>query len=179
MLGCPVAVENDAKAAGLSEALLITNEFKHILYVTIGTGIGIAYIANGILDTSYGDRGGKAIMLKHYGELKEWESFASGRAIAKRFGKKASDITDPKDWQEIAHDIAQGLNDLIGLFEPDVIVIGGGIGTHFDKYKEFLETDLTKSKSGLKPALRQAKRPEEAVVYGCLELARQQDANPA
>src|SRR3989304_7232261 len=52
MVGVTVWVENDAKLGGLYEAVLVHNEYKKVLYLTIGTGIGIALITNGVIDLS-------------------------------------------------------------------------------------------------------------------------------
>jgi predicted NBD/HSP70 family sugar kinase len=39
------------------------------------------------------------ILLEHQGgSLQRWEEFGSGSAIVRHFGKKASEITDEKDW---------------------------------------------------------------------------------
>src|SRR6266567_865374 len=95
----PVVIENDAKLGGLSEAMIVKDEFKKVLYITIGTGIGIALIDNGVIDTELADGGGKTLLLEHNGKLEPWEAFASGHAIVQRFGQRASDITDQKTWQ--------------------------------------------------------------------------------
>src|SRR5688572_8426046 len=36
---CPVIIENDAKLAGLSEAMLLKDKYSRVLFVTISTGI--------------------------------------------------------------------------------------------------------------------------------------------
>ncbi len=173
-LGCPVAIENDAKAGALSEALYIKNEFKHVLYVAIGTGIGIGYVSNGKIETSFADRGGNQLLLEYKGHLKPWESFASGKAIVGRFGKRASEITDAATWRSIAHDLALGIVELIALVETDAVIIGGGVGSYFDRYAKYLEAEMQKYTTPVlpTPVIRQARHPEEAVVYGCYQLAK-------
>lgn len=175
IIGCPVAFENDAKLGGLSEALLRPKAGR-VLYVTIGTGIGIALIADGVIDTNLGDGGGRTMLLEYKGEMRPWETFASGHAIYERFGQKASDINDDETWQIISHDIVLGLVDLIALTEPDLVVIGGGIGTHFDKYGRHLTRMLREMNHDNPllqiPTIESAKRPEQAVVYGAYEMAR-------
>jgi len=176
---CPVIIENDAKLAGLSEALMIIDEFKKTLYITISTGIGISLITNGIIDTEIGDRGGASIMLEHDGVLTPWEHFASGKAIVAKYGKRASDIDDPAIWTEIARDFSVGIIDVIAITEPEIVIIGGGVGTHFDKFGGFLIKELTKYETPMMPIppLRKAGRPEEAVIYGCYELIKAHDAS--
>lgn len=183
LLHYPVAIENDAKLGGLSEALLVHEQYDKALYVTIGTGIGIALIAGGEITTELSDTGGKSLLIEHEGKMQPWESFASGKAIMKRYGKRASDIDveDTTIWKAIARNLAVGLIDLIALTEPDVIILGGGVATNYHKFIDFLTNDLKRYEAPMItiPPIEQAKRPEEAVVYGCYEIARKLHAGIA
>jgi glucokinase len=172
---CPIAVENDAKLAALSEAMLLKGSYKKVLYVTISTGIGIGLVVNGVIDTSIGDGGGRTILLEHDGKMTPWEDFAGGKAIVARYGKKAEDITDEATWKAICRDLAKGFIHLIALMQPEVIVIGGSVGTYFDRYGQLLQAEIEQYKIPLikLPVLVEAQRPEEAVVYGCYDLAKQ------
>jgi predicted NBD/HSP70 family sugar kinase len=172
---CPMALENDAKLAGLSEAMLLKDEFRKVLYMTVSTGIGYGLTLNGVIDTNVGDGGGKAIEVEHKGKLVPWESFASGRAMVETYGKRASEITDEETWRKVCRDLAKGMIQLVAILQPEVIVIGGGVGTYFERYGKILKEELKKYELPMVklPALRQAQRPEEAVVYGCYDLAKQ------
>jgi predicted NBD/HSP70 family sugar kinase len=172
---CPVAVENDAKLAGLSEAMLLKEEFHKVLYVTVSTGIGFSFINHEKIDTNMGDSGGHDLLIEYEGKLTPWESFASGHAIVDRFGKKAADINDTESWRIISHDLSKGLVELVALTEPEVIVIGGSVGTYFNKYGGLLQAELEKYNLPLlkMPVIRGAQRAEEAVIYGCYDLAKQ------
>jgi predicted NBD/HSP70 family sugar kinase len=169
----PVAIDNDANLAGLSEAMLI-KQYAKVLYVTISTGIGTGIITNQEIDPAFADSEGGRIMLEHKGKLQKWEDFASGKAIVKRFGKRASDITDQRTWKIISKDISIGLFDLITFAQPDAVVLGGGVCTHLEKFEGFLKSELEKFETPLTPIppLFRAQRPEEAVIYGCYDLAR-------
>lgn len=175
MLDCPVYVENDAKLAGLSESMLLKHHSK-VLYITVSTGIGIALVVDNVLDKNIGDPGGSQLMLEYRGKMQKWESFASGRAIVERFGKRAEDIHDEKTWRVIAHDITRGLRELLALMQPEVVVFGGSVGVYFDRYGAFIEEELRKHETPALPvpALVQAQRPEEAVVFGCYDFIKQQ-----
>jgi len=170
---CPVVIENDANLAGLSEAMLL-KEYEKVLYVTISTGIGTGFIVNQKIDPSMADSEGGGMLLEHGGKLQPWEDFASGQAIVRRFGKRASEITDKDTWQIIAHDIALGFIDLIALMQPDIIVLGGGVSAHYAKFKDFLQQYLTEYENPLVtiPPIKEAARPGLAVVYGCYDLAK-------
>jgi predicted NBD/HSP70 family sugar kinase len=174
ILGCPAVVENDAKLAGLSEAMLVKNKYKKVLYVTVSTGIGIALIVNQKIDTAIGDTGGKSILLEHNGKLTPWEEFASGKALYEHYNMPASQLTDKRDWHYIAQRIAQGLIELNALMTPELIVIGGSIGTYFEKYQEPLIAAMKEYEVPLVkiPPMTGAQRAETAVVYGCYDLAK-------
>lgn len=175
IFGCPFIVENDAKAGGLAEAVNVSTEFKNVLFVTIGTGIGLAYISNGKIDLDVVDSGGRGMMIEYEGKVQSWEAFASGTAIVERYGKRAADITDEATWKEIVHAFSLGILDLLGLVAPDVIIIGGGVGSHFDRFGSLLEAELKQYENNLLkiPPLRPAKNPEQAVIYGCYQLITQ------
>jgi len=174
ILHCPIVVENDAKLGALSEAMLLKNEFQRVLYVTVSTGIGLGLVVNGQIDDNIGDAGGRLIIIEHRGKHVSWESIASGKAIVKRFGKPARDINDAATWHTISRNLAIGLVELIALTEPEVIVFGGSVGTYFEKFKESLSYELKRYETPLLnfPVLRGAQRPEEAVIYGCYDLAK-------
>jgi glucokinase len=173
-LGCKVVVENDAKLAGLSESMLLGKEFKKVLYISLGTGIGYALIVNKTIDTAIGDGGGRTIILEHDGKYQPWEDFASGRAIKKRFGKPASEIHDKQDWAVIAKNLALGFIEIMAMTEPDIIIIGGGIGPYLPSYIEPLNKELKRYENPLLkiPPIQEAQRPEAAVVYGAYDLAK-------
>ncbi len=156
-----VLVENDSNLAGLYEALLFQNKYKKVLYITIGTGIG---------DSESGQ-----MLLDYNGKLVRWEDSASGRALVNRYGQRGSEIEDPKIWQQFARDLSLGLVELIAVMQPDVIIIGGGIGTHFNKYSEYLQAELKRHEGPMVPIppVIQANKPEEAVIYGCYTFIRQ------
>jgi glucokinase len=170
-----VLIENDANLAGLSEANRISPPMHRVLYVTISTGIGTGIVTDGVLDPEFLDSEGGSMLFEHNGILEPWEKFASGKAIVAQYGKRASELDDPKAWQEIAKWFAIGIIDLSSVLEPDVVVIGGGVGTHFKKYGHFLKEyihSLT-PKIVSPPKVIPAVAPEEAVLFGCALLAKQ------
>lgn len=174
----PAWVENDAKLAGLSEAVSLKDDYQDMLYVTLSTGIGVAHVKDLVIDTGLGDRGGDGFVLEHDGQLADWEDFASGRALKERYGQLASEITDPRIWSAYAADVAQGLAHFVDLAKPAVVVIGGGVGAHFEKFGALLNKALKRAVAGAPPVIK-ARRPEEAVIYGCYDFIKQQlDGRP-
>lgn len=171
---CPVVIHNDAKLAGLSEAMLLKDTYSRVLFATVSTGIGVGLITDQTIDPALADAEAGKMPLMHGDKMVPWEDFASGRAIVNRFGKHASDIHDAATWKIIAHDLAIGLIDLIATVQPDVVVIGGSVGSQLDRFKEPLERELKKFEMPLIPIppIRKAQRPDDAVLYGCYDLAK-------
>lgn len=165
---CPIIVENDANLAGLAEARALPSTPAVCLYVTVSTGIGTGVVLDGKLHVPTSRTEGGHIVLSHDGAWKTWESFASGKALKERTGKLASEITDDATWREISDNIAKGLLAILPFLRPDIVIIGGGVGTHFDKFSPYLNEMLsTNIDYHYKPTIVQAMHPEEAVVYGC------------
>lgn len=175
----PTFVENDAKLAGLSESMLVKDKFPKVLYITISTGIGYSLVDHTNIDPLVGDTGGRSLIFNKNGKYIPWEDQISGRAIVKRFGKMAKDIDDPEIWKSIARDLGIGIIELIAIFEPNIIIFGGSVGNYFSKYKESLKKELTKYHLPLieMPILKQAERPDFAVIYGCYDYAKQKTSH--
>lgn len=175
-----VLVENDANLAGLSEAHNIKPVPDRALYITISTGIGTGVITKGYIDPEFADSEGGNMLFEYEGKLISWEKFASGKAIVAKYGKLASDLNDPVAWNEISKWFAIGIVDLSAVLEPDIIIIGGGVGTHFHKYNQFLKKHIKDIKPAIVsvPPIVQAVAAEKAVIYGCAILANQYEQHP-
>lgn len=172
----PVWVENDANLAGLSETLRLKKQPRNSLYVTISTGIGTGIIADGKIDRNMSMSEGGHMLVEYDGRLREWERFASGKAIKQTYGRYARDITNRHIWSQIADKISRGFLVMIPMIMPDVIIIGGSIGTYYDQYIGSLEKLIEDQLPPYipMPAFYQAKYPEEAVIYGCYYYGVQQ-----
>ena len=154
--GVPAALENDADAAALGELYWGAGRDKmRFLYVTVGTGIGVSVILDGkvyrgldgchpeighhILDPS-----GPACSC---GVRGCWESLAAGPAMAKWFRETALAASPDRylsareicllaqDFDDCArraldreaYYLGLGLANVITLFAPEAIVLGGSV----------------------------------------------------
>jgi glucokinase len=169
----PVVIENDANLAGLAEARILDPTPTSVLYVTVSTGIGTGIITNGQIDPGLRYSEGGRSLVEFDGAIREWESFASGKAIYATYGKYARDITSERVWRQIADRISRGFLAIIPFVQPDVIIIGGSIGTYFDRYGAQLQALLKERLPAhiICPQLTAARHPEEAVIYGCYYYA--------
>lgn len=171
---CPILIENDANLAGLSEANILDPVPPLCVYVTVSTGIGTGIIVGGkLLPELRKSEAGHMMLRGETGALATWQETASGRAVYRAYGKKAYEITDDATWQVIAEHIASGLLALIPTLQPDVIVVGGSLGTHYEKYDHFLKAALREALPDViaLPKIVQARHPQEAVIYGCYYYA--------
>lgn len=150
--GVRAAVENDADAAALAEAAWGAGRGrKSLLYVTVSTGIGVGIVLDGKLYR--GARGAHPEIGHHVidpsGPLCYctahgcWESLASGPALEAwahanggSLGLTAQEICeaaragDPvmvKAVERGAHYLGLGLANLVTIFCPDTIALGGGM----------------------------------------------------
>lgn len=172
--GIELTLLNDARLAGLAEAVHLKEQFKRVLYITVSTGIGGALAVNGELVEALHDTEFGKMPLMIDGSFTPWEEVASGRAIANIYGR-ASEIEDPEIWRDIANRLALGVGPACTAFQPDAIVFGGGAGQHTEKFAAFLQEKL---KEILHPVVRQPQAlltshyKDRAVIYGCFILAR-------
>ncbi|PTL39106.1 ROK family protein [Alkalicoccus saliphilus] len=147
----PVKLQNDANAAAEAEKWLGgAKDLHNFIYLTISTGIGGGIFAEGnLLEGRTGNAAevGHMVMDPAYGTCRcgqkgcfEW--IASGTAIARRgserFGKSLSsqevvqlymdgETAAVELMTDIFRNIGIGCVSLINLFDPEKIIIGGGV----------------------------------------------------
>lgn len=129
-----VYIENDSAIVGLGEAHDGAGKGADIMaYITVSTGVGGVRIVDGRIDRSvFGFEPGHQVMdldktvfpALHADEAEE---ILSGTATAKRFNKKAYEVTDPAVWEELARLLAYMLNNTIVHWGPDRVVLGGSM----------------------------------------------------
>lgn len=169
----PVWIDNDANLAGLAETRQLDQIPPLCLYVTISTGIGSGIITDGVIHHALRASEIGRTLVEYDGRVREWETFASGKAIYQTYGKYARDISSKRVWYQIADRISRGFLATIPVLQPDVIIIGGSIGTYFGKYHKALKGLLTEHLPDHIPVphIIKAKHPEQAVIYGCYYYA--------
>ncbi len=147
----PVAVDNDVNCAGLGEAYFGAGVGESdFLCLTYGTGVGGCIFQNG--DVYRGTKcaaGEFGHMLLHAGERQCacgkkgcYEAYASCRAftntVSERFGRymsgreifKEENLKNPIIIEELdkwENEIVSGLVSLCNIFNPSLIILGGGI----------------------------------------------------
>ena len=152
----PVTVGNDANAAALAEALIGAGRgLRHMIYLTISTGVGSGIIVDGKLHTGarglaaeaglipllYGDRvatledlsagpdmAREAVRRMDAGEISSL-SMISGELTAEAIGAAAVSGDDLANSviANAGRNIGLGVATLLTLFNPQRVVIGGGV----------------------------------------------------
>ena len=138
-LNAPIAVETDVNASCLGEVTYGNSKgLDNVVYITIGTGIGIGVITEGkLLHGMMHPEGGHMIISKMPEDTMEstcpyhdncFEGLANGPSIKKRFGKEGNELkNDDKVWELESEYIAQALLNIIMILQPQRIILGGGV----------------------------------------------------
>lgn len=134
---CPVVLENDANCAALAETILGAGRGARLLvYYTVSTGIGSGIVRDGQLVITRGDtEGGHQVLWPERaggpacdcGGAGCLEAIASGRAIARRFGRPADEIEDQAVWDEVGEWLGLAVVNAVALLDCDRVVFGGGV----------------------------------------------------
>jgi predicted NBD/HSP70 family sugar kinase len=171
-----ILFENDAALAALAEANEAGREFDSVYYVTLSTGIGGGLVYQGQLVESIknSEPGHMPVAFGDYKGI--WEKLSSGKALMETHGKMAKDIPEGDPiWDEYAKGLAIGFLQINAMVSPECIVIGGSVGSHFEKYINQLVNEFNENVSPILPVpkILKAAHPEEAVIRGCYYYAEQ------
>jgi len=124
--GRPVAVMNDADAAGVAEINCGAGREKEgvVIMVTLGTGIGSAVFTDGVLvpNSELGH------LPLHHGDAEDW----SAESVHEH---------DDLSWKKWAHRVQTYLELVERVLWPELIIIGGGVSKKADKFLPRIEID--------------------------------------
>ncbi|MBQ7519782.1 MAG: ROK family protein [Clostridia bacterium] len=173
-------VLNDANAAALGECFLGAGRgCRDVLMVTLGTGVGGGLVLGGKL---YGGSRGLAGELGHFtlyqdgvpcscGKRGCYESYAATTALVRRAGVengrvlfdrvRAGDAEMKKALDGWLDDVAAGLTGLVHIFNPELVLVGGGVSAQ----EELLIKPLRqKVRGGVMPRFGERLRVERATL---------------
>jgi polyphosphate glucokinase len=145
--GRPVAVVNDADAAGLAEIRYGAGAGRQgvVVVATLGTGIGTAVFTDGILvpNTELGH------LHLHHGDAEHYA---------------ADSVRDREDlsWKEWAGRLQEYLELLHRLIWPDLVILGGGVSKKADKFLHHIDVPMEVVPAGMQ---------NEAGIIGAAMLA--------
>jgi glucokinase len=150
--GVPAALDNDATAAAAGEHRYGAGKgTRNMVYLTISTGVGGGVVLDGRLFHGTTGNGGelghvtvdwRGRLCRGCGRRGCLEAYVSGTSIAERAREAGLDVAAAADvvaaaeagdtvagtvWAETIEALACGLTSIVNLFEPELVVLGGGV----------------------------------------------------
>jgi len=195
-LELPAVLAHDVRGGALAEARLGAGRgAERVWFVAIGTGIAAAYVRNGRTDSGAHGASGEIghVVVRPDGPRCGCgmrgcvEAFASASSIARRYAQRAGAKISAADvvaraedgdaaaieiWADAIDALADGLRIGITLYDPDIIVLGGGLAQAgaalIDPLTSAVRERLTFQTM---PLLVRAELGDEAGCLGAAQLA--------
>ncbi|GGX70287.1 ROK family transcriptional regulator [Streptomyces anandii] len=188
-LGVPLEIHNDANLAALGEyAYGVGAGSRLFAYILIGTGLGMGVVSEGRLFTGAHGLAGEIGFLPWPGQHRpeRLEDAVSGLAVvesARRFGMSgrltAKAVFDAArggspaavkavrlEGERIAHTVAAAA----AVLDPDLVVLGGGVGHSVDLLLEPVREHL-RTLTPLRPEVAASRLGADAVLLGAVATA--------
>lgn len=157
----PMYIENEANAAAYAELNLgVAKKLSDLVYISVTKGIGTGIVIKGHLYKGKNRRAGELGHMTIFNEDMQckcgkkgcWELYASEKALLKNYNMKTgerlvelSELFDKVDKNEIEavevldvylKHLSIGIQNIILIFDPDYIIIGGKISNYDNKLIE-------------------------------------------
>ncbi len=119
MLGRPVAIVNDADAAGIAEMRFGMGKDQPgvVIFLTLGTGVGSGVFVDGVL-----------VPNTEFGQME-----IRGRP-AERRSASAARVRRGLSWKAWSTDLDEHLHAIDQLMWPNLMILGGGVSKNSDKF---------------------------------------------
>jgi len=190
-----VVIANDGHCFALAEHILgVGKGSENLVGVTLGTGIGGGVVIdNRLCEGMYGGAAHIGHMILdpsnkiqcRCGQYGDFESWCAGPHIVKRYVKQGGKIKKPdvakifaskektarKVTEETYQKLGMGFVNLINLFNPEIIVVGGGLSSLVD-YRRIMKETKRYATTGLEKNVKitENKLGSAAGVYGAALL---------
>ena len=138
-LDLPMGLDTDVNVACLGEVVYGQGRgLENVIYITVGTGIGVGIYSNGkllhgmlhpeaghiLIQPIQGDEGN--CICPYHNNC--FEGLASGPSIQRRWNKPAKDLVEEKKvWELESKYIGQAVTNYILTLSPEKIILGGGV----------------------------------------------------
>jgi glucokinase len=203
-LGRPAALGHDVRSGGLAEARLGAGRgYEHVLFLAIGTGIAGAHVVHGRAFAGAHGAAGEVghIIIRPGGPVCGCgargclEAVASAAAIGRTYSARTGALATAADvarraaagepeaaevWAGAVDALADGLHTAITLYDPEVVVVGGGLAEAGDALLAPLDEALAaKLTFQRRPRMVRAELGDEAGCLGAGLLALALVTGPA
>lgn len=192
----PVAVENDVNAAAVGEANMGAGQaVPDFLMVTYGTAVGGAIVLDGKVyrgaSCSAGEFGGMQLF-SHLAEGNDpfggfYENFAAASSLVKLVQQVRPEVQNGKEVCKLLDDpvvasaveewvrrVSYGLSTLIHIFNPPLLVLGGGIMQNAALFRRVEQCTRGMVMPGFTPlVMKHAQLGNAAGMVGAALLAKQ------
>lgn len=177
-----ILVENDAALGALGEAYFGSGKDKEsVAYITLSTGVGGAFVRKyeneyllinaepghqivNIDDTISDGTGIKGTL----------ESYCSGSYFRKRFGSTPDITAGAENWKKYSYYLSAGIINIISMWNPEVVVLGGGLSIHnFDNFYKYLTDEIKKQTFFSIPQIRKSELGDDSGIYGGFILLKE------
>ncbi len=144
-LRVPLVIESDRAGYVLGEHWLgVSKGLEEVVFVAVGTGIGAGVLSGGRLIRGVGGSAGAVGWMALNPQFEDlyagigcWEAEAAGPAVARRAGHESAEsvVSGARlgearcclALQKAAAYIGMGVANLISIFNPEMVVLGGGL----------------------------------------------------
>lgn len=192
-LGVKVGIDTDVNGSCLGEITFGASKgLDPVVYITIGTGVGVGIFINGsLLHGMLHPEAGHILIRQHDNDTYNGkcpyhsnclEGMAAGPAIEARWGKKAIELKDDtKVWELEAYYIAQAIVGYILTISPKRVILGGGV-MHQEQLFPLIRKEVDKLMNGylttkemkdLDNYIVPASLNDDQGIMGCIQLAKQ------
>ncbi len=150
-----VLIDNDATAALWAEGRFgAARHVRDAVMITLGTGIGGGLMVHGALHRGANGMAGEFGHMQvvpdgrpcQCGRRGCWEQYCSGRALARAAAEEGSDLSGPalttaayegdlvatQAYDQVAYWLGVGTANLVAAFDPQLVVVGGGVSAAGD-----------------------------------------------
>jgi predicted NBD/HSP70 family sugar kinase len=197
-LGTNIGFENDVNLATIGEGWRgLGKDVAHFVYLHVGTGVGMGLVLDGHLFRGAVGAAGEVGYLplaaadphdpanRRRGALETAIGAAGVVAIARRHGMRPpltakrvfaaarrGDERAVRVVAEVAAGIALAIAAVVPVVDPELVVLGGGIGRNGDLLLEPVEREL-RALSPFSPRIEASPLGDEATVLGAIAMARE------
>ena len=195
--GRPAVLDNDATAGAAGEHRYGAGRGTHaMVYLTISTGVGGGVVLDGAVQRGRSGNGGELghVTVDWHGRRCRGcgrrgclEAYCSGTSIAERAveagmddGVTAADVAQAaragneiasRVWDETCEALACGLTSIANLFEPEVIVLGGGVVRTGEQLLAPVRTSVAEQMIGPSVSIVAAASGDAVGVVGAAAIA--------